>query len=119
MEKQKILDKIEKIDLTKEQLIAINRIIAGKTVDIDYKKVLYEVSERISKVENMVIDISDVGNEIGIAIGKYINNQDDKNDFVDGIYHGISLIDGTHDIGEVICETKFNKKNTKREKKVI
>jgi len=64
-----------------------------------------------------VIDISDVGNEIGIAVGKYIKNEEDKRDFVDGIYHGISLIDGTHDSGEAICVTKFKKKNTKKKGK--
>lgn len=117
MEKQEIINKIEKFDLTEEQLVAIDRIISGEIEDIDFKEVLFEVSERLTKVENNVIDISDVGNEIGIAIGKYIKNEEDKRDFVDGIYHGISLIDGTHDLGEVICVTKFKKKNTKKRKK--
>lgn len=117
MEKQEILVKIEKFDLTEEQLIAIERILAGVIVEIEYKEVLFEVSEKLSKVENNVIDISDVGNEIGIAIGKYIKNEEDKRDFVHGIYHGISLIDGTHDSREIICETIFKKKNTKNKKK--
>lgn len=82
-----------------------------------YSYLLFDVSEKLSKVENNVIDISDVGNEICIAIGKYIKNEEDKRDFVDGICHGISLIDGTHDLGEVICVTKFKKKDTKRKKK--
>jgi hypothetical protein len=43
-------------------------------------------------------DLSDIGNEIGIVIGKYINKEiGDKNDFINGVKHGISLIDGTHD----------------------
>ena len=42
-------------------------------------------------------DLSDIGNEIGIVIGKYINKEiGDKNDFINGVKHGISLIDGTH-----------------------
>ncbi len=39
-------------------------------------------------------DISDVGNEIGIVIGKY--NKDDVESFIWGLKHGISLSDGTH-----------------------
>jgi hypothetical protein len=44
-------------------------------------------------------DLSDVGNNIGVAIGKYVN--EDKlgyeiESLIAGIKHGISLIDGTH-----------------------
>lgn len=46
-------------------------------------------------------DLSDIGNEIGIAIGQYL--QEHKNviegtteDFISGFKHGISLTDGTH-----------------------
>lgn len=117
MEKQEILEKIEKFDLTEEQLVAIDRIIAGELEEIDFKEVLFEIAERLSKVTNNVIDISDVGNEIGIAVGKYMQNEEDKRDFHSGLDHGISLIDGTHDLGEVICVTKFKKKNTKKKNK--
>jgi len=44
-------------------------------------------------------DLSDVGNEIGIVIAKYFDNKDigfDKEDFIAGLNHGISLTDGTH-----------------------
>jgi len=42
-------------------------------------------------------DISDIGNEIGIAVGKHIVKLGlDKEDFIHGIKHGISLEDGTH-----------------------
>jgi hypothetical protein len=44
-------------------------------------------------------DLSDVGNSIGIAIGKYISKDElgfEYDDLIDGIKHGISLIDGTH-----------------------
>jgi hypothetical protein len=97
MKKQQLLKRIENADLTEEQLIAIDRIIADEIEEIDFKEVLSEISERLSKVTNYMIDISDVGNEIGIAIGKYIKSEEEKKAFVDGIYHGISLIDGTHD----------------------
>ena len=43
-------------------------------------------------------DLSDLGNEIGIVIGQYTNDKMgyEKDDFVSGIYHGISISDGTH-----------------------
>jgi hypothetical protein len=43
-------------------------------------------------------DLSDLGNEIGIIIGQYTNDKMgyEKDDFVSGIYHGISISDGTH-----------------------
>jgi hypothetical protein len=43
--------------------------------------------------------MSDVGNEIGIIIAKYFNDEDngwDVDSFITGLRHGISLIDGTH-----------------------
>ena len=43
-------------------------------------------------------DLSDLGNEIGIVIGQYTNDVMgyDKDDFVSGVYHGISISEGTH-----------------------
>jgi hypothetical protein len=43
-------------------------------------------------------DLSDLGNEIGIVIGQYTNNKmgHEKDDFIAGIYHGISISEGTH-----------------------
>jgi hypothetical protein len=48
-------------------------------------------------------DLSDIGNEIGIVIGKYIEKDKmgcELDDFIHGIKHGISLVDGTHDKGK-------------------
>jgi hypothetical protein len=42
-------------------------------------------------------DISDIGNEIGIAIGEHIDKENTVEDFISGLRHGISLVDGTHD----------------------
>ena len=39
-------------------------------------------------------DISDIGNEIGIVLGKLTKDQ--IRDFQFGLSHGISLSDGTH-----------------------
>lgn len=43
-------------------------------------------------------DLSDLGNEIGIIIGQYTNDKMgyEKEDFIAGINHGISISDGTH-----------------------
>ena len=43
-------------------------------------------------------DLSDVGNEIGIIIAKYFDKEGsfDKESFLSGLNHGISLTDGTH-----------------------
>ncbi len=45
------------------------------------------------------LDLGDVGNEIGIVIAKHFNDNDigfDKESFISGLKHGISLTDGTH-----------------------
>jgi hypothetical protein len=44
-------------------------------------------------------DLSDLGNEIGISIGKHINEAKigyEMDSFIAGIKHGISLADGSH-----------------------
>jgi len=44
-------------------------------------------------------DLSDIGNEIGLAIGKYVNKDKlgyEVESLIAGIKHGISLVDGTH-----------------------
>jgi hypothetical protein len=44
-------------------------------------------------------DLSDIGNEIGLAIGSYVNKDKlgyEIESLIAGIKHGISLVDGTH-----------------------
>lgn len=44
-------------------------------------------------------DLSDLGNDIGLNIGDYIDDKKlgyAKNDLMSGIKHGISIIDGSH-----------------------
>ena len=66
----------------------------------DIKQIIDEIRTR-NYLEG---DLSDLGNEIGIIVGKYICDDlgFDKDDFISGIRHGISLSDGTH--------PKFNKR---------
>lgn len=58
----------------------------------------------IKELKNSIVDdgdLSDIGNEVGIAIGKYTMLKDASNkgldidSFICGLRHGVSLIDGT------------------------
>lgn len=44
-------------------------------------------------------DLSDLGNDIGINVAEYIDDDKlgyEKDDLISGLNHGISIIDGTH-----------------------
>jgi len=65
----------------------------------EFKKVSLEISERLSALPYDNGDVSDIGNEIGIILGKYISKGSlgwEKDDFIAGLNHGVSLTDGTH-----------------------
>jgi hypothetical protein len=57
--------------------------------------------EIISQLNNVCYtgDLSDLGNEIGIVIAKYFDEENTEKDFIHGLKHGISLTDGTHSGG--------------------
>ena len=61
----------------------------------DFKKILKDISVSLDKVPYDYGDYSDIGNEIGIVLGKTIT-KDELEDFLAGLRHGISLSDGTH-----------------------
>lgn len=46
--------------------------------------------------DSPISDLPDIGNEIGIIIGKYIDDNNTINDFIHGLRHGVSLSNGTH-----------------------
>lgn len=57
---------------------------------------LIELKNRADEI-NYHGDLSDVGNEIGIILGKQIiKSSDEVDDFVSGLIHGISLGNNTH-----------------------
>lgn len=63
------------------------------------EEIIKKLINDLSKIKNYNGDLSDVGNEIGIIIGDFIDidkNGYNKEDFIHGIKHGISLKDGTH-----------------------
>ena len=56
-------------------------------------------------------DIADFGNEVGIAVAKAFKEELgwEKGDFLSGIEHGVSLVDGSHD-SKKTCGRKNGKK---------
>ncbi len=69
----------------------------------NFDKIKDNVAQHLMNVDygslSAECDLSDIGNEIGIAIGKYLRKRKmgyTKDDFILGIKHGISLVDGTH-----------------------
>ena len=62
----------------------------------NFQHILKQISESLSKVSYENGDLSDVGNEVGIAIGNYVITEQDFKDFVHGLGHGISLTNGEH-----------------------
>ena len=66
--------------------------------ELDFQKTLKSISQMLMIVKYNNGDISDIGNEIGIAIGKSIENIKDHeiSEFIFGIKHGISLTNNTH-----------------------
>lgn len=67
----------------------------------DLTKIKQEIIEQLleNNYRGDLGDLGDIGNEIGIVIGKWISTEMgfDKESFISGVKHGISLIDGTHD----------------------
>lgn len=56
------------------------------------------IKSQLDKI-NYQGDLSDIGNEIGIAIGKYVHEDAygwELDSFIHGVKHGISLAKGTH-----------------------
>jgi len=62
----------------------------------NFQHIIKQIREHMEKVSYENGDLSDVGNEIGIVLGNYIENEREFKDLVTGIRHGISLTNGTH-----------------------
>jgi hypothetical protein len=62
----------------------------------DFIHILNRIKTQLEKVNYDNGDISDVGNEIGIVLGEFITTEEELNDFITGLKHGISLTNGTH-----------------------
>jgi len=62
----------------------------------EFTHILNQLCEHLENVRYENGDLSDVGNEIGIALGNYIQSENDFKDFIQGLRHGISLTNGEH-----------------------
>lgn len=62
------------------------------------------ISYEIAHVKQMD-DLGDLGNEIGIVIQRYFDDEPGFNldSFINGVKHGVSLGDGTHDKKDPAC----------------
>jgi hypothetical protein len=65
---------------------------------IDFKETINIISEHLNNLKYYNGDISDIGNEIGYAIGSVLENMTEYeiNSFITGFKHGVSLTNGTH-----------------------
>lgn len=67
-----------------------------------FEQIKISIINRLSGLEYNTGDFSDIGNEIGIALGEYTmeGTADDDGScidiLIDGIKHGVSIIDGSH-----------------------
>lgn len=62
----------------------------------EFEKILNKLTTSLQKVNYDNGDISDVGNEVGFAIGEHLSTEEELKDFIAGLKHGISLKNGTH-----------------------
>jgi len=62
----------------------------------EFKEIIDGLIQSLESIQYSNGDISDVGNEIGIAIGEHLSTEQGLNDFISGLKHGISLKNGTH-----------------------
>lgn len=61
----------------------------------DFDKAVGEIISQLASIEYCG-DMSDIGNEVGIAIGGRFDKDNTIEDFICGLRHGISLANGTH-----------------------
>ena len=66
--------------------------------EIDFQAALKTISSKLKIVTYNNGDISDLGNEVGIATGLALKNmsEDEISQFISGLKHGISLTNGSH-----------------------
>ena len=82
--KQMIIDCVDKLNKKKKMK--------------NFDKIKKELIEQLNEI-NYDGDLSDIGNEIGIIVAKYFDESQlgyEKNAFMHGLKHGISLTEGTH-----------------------
>jgi len=65
--------------------------------EINFKEVNSKISNHLLNIK-YIGDLSDIGNEVGFAIGNSLENmnEDEIDLFICGFKHGVSLTNGTH-----------------------
>lgn len=66
--------------------------------EIDFQATLKTISSKLKTATYDNGDISDLGNEIGVAVGTALKDmtENEISQFISGFVHGISLTNGTH-----------------------
>jgi len=62
----------------------------------NFAHILNRIKTQLEKVNYDNGDMSDIGNEIGIVLGDFIQSDEEYKDFIHGLRHGMSLTNGTH-----------------------
>jgi hypothetical protein len=62
----------------------------------DFQKKTRKISSQLSQIKYKHGDISDLGNEVGIAIGEHLKTEKQLRHFIAGLEHGISIKNNTH-----------------------
>ena len=68
----------------------------------EFKRIAKDIILQLAAIDYDTGDLSDIGNEVGIAIARFTMRKDAKekgfdiDNFIIGLEHGISLQDGTH-----------------------
>jgi len=69
----------------------------------DFKKISEEISIHFANIAYTNGEISDLGNEMGLALGKSIPRISDQDieDFIRGVHHGIDLVTSDPQISRI------------------
>ena len=79
-----------------EIFILLNITLIICKVMTEFEKISSSLVISLANISYKNGDISDIGNEIGVAIGEHLSTEEELNDFISGLKHGISLKNGTH-----------------------
>lgn len=63
----------------------------------EYQQLIKTIQDEYAKISNFGYDIGDFGNAVGYALGEELKDEEAAWDFIWGVDHGVSLIDGSHD----------------------
>lgn len=71
-------------------------MVAEDTKKTKFLRLTQQVADQLEAIKYRHGDVSDIGNEIGIAIGEHLKTDAAVSDFISGLTHGISIKNNTH-----------------------